>query len=142
MRLADVVIATPRGQRQSGGMISHSDSAGHRYKVDVAVLARALRHTSVPLVRKDEQGNMFAMAATPAARQALEADSQQPAAAGGVPTSAQPAAGSADAASGTAPGMEPQTGSQQQPGAREQAARLPETESERRNVQKRPDSWG
>ena len=106
------------------------------------MLARALRHTSLPLVRKDEQGNMFATAATPAARQALEADSQEPAAAGSGATGAQPAAGSADAASGTAPGVEPQTGTQQQPGAREQPARLPEPESERRNVQKRPDSWG
>lgn len=123
-------------------MHGHCNCVGHRYKVDEAVLARALRHTSLPLVRKDEQGNMFAAAVTPEARQALEADSQQPAAAGRAPTGVQPAAGSADAASAVAPGLEPQTGTEQQPGAREQPVQVQEPESERRNVQKRPDSWG
>lgn len=45
-----------------------------RYKVDEATLANALQHTSLPLVRKDEHGNMFAVAAAPGAQQEIEAD--------------------------------------------------------------------
>jgi hypothetical protein len=114
---------------------------GRRYKLDEAMLARALQHTSLPLVRKDEQGNMFATAATPEARLRLEADSQGMAE-GGPSAEARAPAGPTDTASATAPGLGRQGGPQQRPSSVEQPAPDQGVESGRRTVQQRPASWG
>lgn len=71
-----------------------------RYKVDEATLQSALRHASLPMVRKDELGNMFAEAATPTpGAHKADADTGPVAAEGSVDGASAAAAAASEAAS-------------------------------------------